>query len=126
VVKKPTWHKGKTNIKHTLLLILALLLMLDIAEDGFLGKATFELPPAAAKTSVSAPHHISSGQVDCRHKVPPPNLCDPPGQANYQPVSFRVQPTLKIIDYRNNGSSGGIPLEGAFPLAAFPLAPKIS
>jgi hypothetical protein len=107
-VRKPTWHKGKTNIKRTLLLILAILLMLDLAQDGFLGTATFELAPAAAKTSVSTLHHNGSGPADIRLEVPPSNLCTPPCQANYQPVSFGVQHTLKIIDYRNSGSSGGI------------------
>jgi hypothetical protein len=84
--------------------------MLDFTEDGFLGKATFELPPASAKTSVSTPHHNVSGQGDLRTEFTPANLPEPPGQANYYPVTFGVQPTLKIIDYRNSGSSGGIPL----------------
>ena len=84
--------------------------MLDLAEDGFLGKATFELPHAAAKTSISTPHHNGAGQIDSRNEFAPANLWDPLGQANYQPVSFKVQPTLKIIDFHNTGSSGGIPL----------------
>jgi hypothetical protein len=93
-----------------LLLILALLLTLDLAQDGFLGTATFELPHKAAKTSVSTPLHDGSGQVDCWLEVPPANLCHPPGQGNYQPVSFEVQPGLIIMDYRNTGTSGGIPM----------------
>jgi hypothetical protein len=97
-------------MKRSMLLILALLLMMDLAEDGFLGKATFELPRAVAKTSASTTHHNYSGQVDCRHEVPLAHLSDPPGRAHYQPVSFRIQPTFKIIDYRNPGSSGGVPL----------------
>jgi hypothetical protein len=84
--------------------------MLDFAEDGFLGKATFELPHASAKTSVSTPQHNGSSHIGFRHESPPANWCDPIGQANYQPVILRVQPTLKIIDYRNTGGSGGIPL----------------
>jgi hypothetical protein len=97
-------------MKRSLLLILALLLTMDLAEDGFLGKATFERPRAAAKTSASATHHNDSGQVDFKHEVPLANLLDPPSRAHYQPVSFRIQPTSKIIGYRNPGSSGGIPL----------------
>ena len=108
--KSQTWQGAKTRIKHTLLVILALFLMLDFAEDGFLGKATFELPHAAAKTSVSTPHHNGSGPGDLRTEFTPANLSELPGQANYQPVSFEVQPSLKIIDFRNTRSSGGIPL----------------
>ena len=100
----------KTTIKHKLLLILALLLMLGLAEDGFLGKATFELSHAFAIHSVSTPHHNGSGQIDSLIESPPANLCDPCDQANYQSVSFRVQPTLKIIDFHNTCSSGGLPL----------------
>ena len=101
---------AKSRIKHTLLLILALLLVADLAEDGFLGKATFELPHASAKISVCAPHHDSPGQDDCRQEFTPANLWKPPSQANYQAVGVRVQPSLKIIDFHNTGSSGGIPL----------------
>jgi hypothetical protein len=93
-----------------MLLILALLLMLDLAGDGFLGTATFEFPHASAKTSVSPPHHNGSGQVDSQHKFAPANLLAPPSQVNYPSVTFRVQPTLKIIDHHNTCSSGGIPL----------------
>jgi hypothetical protein len=97
-------------MKHTLLLLLAVLLMLDLSQDGFLGQATFDLPHASAKTSLSTPHQNGSGQVDFRQQFAPANFSDPPSQANYQPVTFRLPPTLKIIDYRNTGSSGGIPL----------------
>jgi hypothetical protein len=99
----------KITIKRTLLLILALLLMLDFAEDGFLGRATFELSHASTKPSARTPHHNGSAQVDFLYEYPPANLCAPPGQANYQPASFKVPPTSKIIDFHNTGSSGGIP-----------------
>ncbi len=92
------------------LLILVLFLFVDLAEDGCFGQATVDLPVALTKTSVTTPHHSGSSQVDFRHEFTPANLWEPPSQANYQPVTFRVQPTLKIIDYRNTGSSGGIPL----------------
>jgi hypothetical protein len=83
--------------------------MLDLAQDGFLGTATFELPPAAAKTSVSALHHNDPGQADVRLEVLIAPLCASPGRVNYRTVSFEVQPTLKIIAYHNTRSSGGIP-----------------
>jgi hypothetical protein len=92
-----------------LLLILVLLLMLDLAQDGFLGKATFDLPHASAKTAVSTPHHNGSCQHNCQHKFAPATLWELSSQANFQPRPFRVKPTLKIIDYHNTGSSGGIP-----------------
>jgi hypothetical protein len=97
------------RIKHTLLLMLALILMLDLAEDGCFGQAPFDLPVALTKTSGTTLHHGGWGQVNFRYKCAPAHLRPPPSQANYQPVSFRVQTTLEMIDYLNIRSSGGIP-----------------
>jgi hypothetical protein len=98
---------------------LALLLMLDLAQDGFLGTATFELPPAAAKTSISTLHHTGSGLSDIRLEVRPSNLSTHPCQVNYQAVDIRVQPTFNIIDFHNIRSSGGIPFEGSLSFPGF-------
>jgi hypothetical protein len=84
--------------------------MLDLAEDGRFGQATVDLPFALTKTALTTPHHCGSSQVDFRHEYAPANLREPVSQNIFQPVTFGVQPTLKIIDYRNTRSSGGIPL----------------
>jgi hypothetical protein len=97
-------------MKRVVLLILVLLMIVDLAGDGSYGQAPDDLPVAITKTSITTPHHAVSGQVDFRHQFAPANLWKPPSQANYQPVTFMVQPTLKIIDYCNTGSSGAIPL----------------
>ena len=109
-------------MKRILLLILVLLLLVDLAEDGCFGPATVDLPVALTKTSITTPHHAGSGQVDLRHEFAPANLWKPSCPANYQPATFRVQPTLKIIDYRNTGSSGAIPSISSLSSPAFSLA----
>jgi hypothetical protein len=97
-VKNQIWQGAKTKIKHKLLLILALILMVDLAEDGCFGQAKVNLPVALAKTSPTTLHHAASGQVDSRHEFEPAHLWEPPSQAIYQVVTFKVQPTLTIID----------------------------
>jgi hypothetical protein len=92
-----------------LLLILALILMLDLAEDGCFGEATLDLPVALTKTYVSTPDQKGSGQVDFCHEFPLPNLWEPPARPITSKLNFRVQPTLKIIDHHNISSYGGIP-----------------
>jgi hypothetical protein len=96
-------------MKRVVLLILALLLLSDLAEDGSLGKATFVAPQSSAKTSLTSPLHECSGKVDSHCTLPSDGgeisrlvLC--------HPVTFLVQPALKIIIYNHTGSSGGIPL----------------
>jgi hypothetical protein len=97
-------------MRRMVLLILALLLMFDLAEDGCLGKATFDLPHHSAKTSVTSFHHFDSGQVDFRHEPASADLPGIPRHADTQPVNLRVQPSLQIIYCCYLSSSGGIPL----------------
>ena len=97
-------------MRRTVLLILALLLMFDLAEDGCLGKAKFDLPHPSAKTSVTSSHHFDSGQVDFRHELASADLPGIPRHADTQPVTLGVQPTLQIIYSCHLSSSGGIPL----------------
>ena len=113
-------------MKRIVMFLLVLLLMVDLAEDGCFGPATVDLPVALTKTSITTPHHAGSGQVDFRHGFAPANLWKPACQANYLLVTFRVQPTLIIIDYRNTGSSGAIPLISSLSSPEFSLASKIS
>jgi hypothetical protein len=102
-------QEAETRMKRVVLLILALLLLSDLAEDGCLGKATFVALQSSAKTSLTSPLHNCSGKVDSPYSLPSQGgeisrllLC--------QPVTFLVQPALKIVIYTHTGSSGGIPL----------------
>jgi hypothetical protein len=99
----------ETWMKRVVLLILVLLLVIDLGEDGCLGKATFVSPDSAAKTSLTSALDDCSGKVDSPYTLPSPG-----GEISHllqcQPVTLRVQPALKIIIYNHSGSSGGMPL----------------
>jgi hypothetical protein len=95
-------------MKRAVGFILALLL-LDLAEDGCLGKAHFVAPQSSAQTSLLAPLHHCSGKIEF------PSTLPPDGRAIFhlrrvQTLRFLVHPALKIIICIHIGSSGGIPL----------------
>ncbi len=95
-------------MKRVILLILVLLLI-DLAEDGQFGKATFVAPQSDAKTSTVSPLVDCSGKVDSRNTMPADGweICR---LLQCQPGTLPVQPALRIIIYNHTGSSGGIPL----------------
>jgi hypothetical protein len=96
-------------MKRVIWLLLALLLLSDLAEDGCLGKATFLPPQSSAKTSVTSPLHDCSGKVDTCYPLPSDG-----GEISRltqcQPVTFLIQSALKMVIPTNKGGSGGIPL----------------
>ena len=100
---------AEIGMKRVVMLILALLLVFNLAEDGCLSKATFVAPHSSAKTSLISPLFECSGKVNSRYTQPSDG-----GEISrllqFQPVTFMVQPTFKIIVCCNTGSSGGIPL----------------
>jgi hypothetical protein len=98
------------KMKRSLLLILALLLLMDLAEDGFLGKVNFYVPNPSAKTSIPASPQPDSGKTDFRHELASADLPGNPRQGDAQPVTLRVPTTLQIIHCYHLSSSGGIPL----------------
>jgi hypothetical protein len=98
-------------MKRMVLLILVLILMIDLAEDGCLGKVTVYLPHPSAKTSVTSSHnHPDSGQTDFRHELASLNLPGSPRHGDAKPVTLGLPHTLQIINCCHRGSSGGIPL----------------
>jgi hypothetical protein len=98
-------------MKRLVLFILVLILLVDVAEDGALGKVKFCLPNHSAKTSVtSSYHHPGSGQTDSHHEFSPADLPQSPQYGNARPVTLRLPLTLKIINCCHLNSSGGIPL----------------
>jgi predicted small lipoprotein YifL len=98
-------------MKRMLLLILVLLLMIDLAEDGCLGKASAYLPCPSAKTTVKSSHqHPGSGQGDFGHELSTTNVSVRPCHGEAQPVGLHVSPILLIMHCCHLGSSGGIPL----------------
>jgi predicted small lipoprotein YifL len=98
-------------MKRLVLLILVLLLLVDLAEDGCLGKAMLYLPCPSAKTSVTSCHqHPGSGQSDFGHDLASPKVPGSPRHGEARPVSLQVPPHLQIMHCCHRGSSGGIPL----------------
>jgi hypothetical protein len=109
-LKRQTWQEAKPKMKRMVLVILVLLLMFDLAEDGCLGKATFDFYHPSAKTSVTTSDHPDSGQTDFQHELASIDLMGSPAHDDTQSVTLRVLPTLQIIHRCHLSSSGGIPL----------------
>jgi hypothetical protein len=98
-------------MKRMVLLILVLLLVVDMAEDGFLGKVKVYLPHPSAKTSVnSSHHHPAPGQTPFRHELVFTDLLGSLLDKDARPVILRVPSTLQKMYWCHLSSSGGIPL----------------
>jgi hypothetical protein len=102
-------QEAETWMKRVVLLILVLLLVIDLGENGCLGKAAFVAPDSSATTSLISPLLDCSGKVDSLYPLPSQG-----GEISrlmpLRPVTLLVQPALKVIIYNHTGSSGGIPL----------------
>jgi hypothetical protein len=107
-------------MKRLVLLLFALFLMFDLAEDGCLGKAAFVPSHSQDYASVTSLHHAGSDKADSRDEVATADLRGPPSQGRSQPVTPVDLPTFRPIDYCHFGSSGDIPLLLAFPPAHSP------
>jgi len=90
-------------------LICAVVLLLDLADDGCLGKVKFVAPQHAAKCSVDSSGH-NSGKVHSPGALSPEHLQEFRYDFDGQMASVRVVPSFKINDFYLFGSSGGIPL----------------
>jgi hypothetical protein len=98
-------------MKRLVLFILVLILLVDFAEDGYLGKVKTCLPNQSAKTSVTSSHHYpGSGPSDFQHELGSPNLKGTSAHGEARSVSLHVPPTLQIMHCCHLSSSGGIPL----------------
>jgi hypothetical protein len=98
-------------MKRMVLLILAVILLMDLAQDGCLGKITFCLPHSSAKTSVTSSHkHPGSSQGDFQHELAATNVPSSFHSGAAHSVTLYVPPTLQIMHCCHLSSSGGIPL----------------
>lgn len=97
-------------MKRMLVLIGALLLMLDLADDGCLGKAKFVCPTAPIRSSVNSHQSDDLCKVDSSYELLPAVSWGIPRQCESRPVTPRFHHTYKLIDYYHSGSSGGLPL----------------
>jgi hypothetical protein len=97
-------------MRRFLMLIFVLLLLVDLADDGFLGKARFVSPVSPLSGSVASSHQYAAEQVDSWCELP---LRNSPGIFNHyqnQPISCSFLNNLKKISSWHTSSSGGIPL----------------
>ena len=86
-------------MKRLVLLLFALVLVIDLADDGCLAKARFVSPHASVKVSVASSHHGGAGKLDAPGALQPAEGRGPPGQGLRQPVIPWVQQTLKLINF---------------------------
>jgi hypothetical protein len=97
-------------MKHIVLLILALMLLIDLAEDGCLGKANFYLPSSSAKSSITSFYHSDHQNFPSSSGLPSADWWEANVQWPVRSVTPGLQLALKIIACCNMGSAGGIPL----------------
>jgi hypothetical protein len=97
-------------MKRVVLLIMVLFLLVDLAEDGCLGKANFYLPKPSAKTSISSCPHSGSGHTDFLYEFASTDLLESFRHSDTKLVTLCVPHTLQIIHCCHLSSSGGIPL----------------
>jgi hypothetical protein len=107
---KSSSHAGEEMMRRLFTLIFALLLVVDLADDGFPGKARFVSPVSPFSDSVASFSPSNLEQLDSWCELP---LIDPLGISEYyqsQTLTCRVQNNLKKITSFQLSSSGGIPL----------------
>jgi len=103
-------QEAKTKMKRMVLLILVLFLLVDLIEDGCLGKANFCLPNPSAKTFVTSFPESESGHTDFRYEFASTNLPESFRRSDTRTVTLYVPNTLQITHYYHLSSSGGISL----------------
>jgi hypothetical protein len=96
-------------MKRLVIGICVLFLMFDLVDDGCLGKAKFSLPDSCATTSVTSTDHPDSDQTNYGHGPVLLDLAGRPRQADTQPVTRLVPPTILRIHCCHLGGAGGLP-----------------
>ena len=99
----------KKIVQHTIMLLCAIVLLLDLADDGCLGKAQPATPRCPGTISLTSSPG-SSGNAEFPVWIPPARL---PGILQCwqnQSILVEIEDLLPIIDCYLLGSSGGLPL----------------
>jgi hypothetical protein len=97
-------------MKRLVLLLLAVLLVLDLAHDGSLGKVKCVSPDSSVKVSHASPYNFAAGKLNDLHFLKYAVWLGSPIQSRYQPLVHGTHQAIRIIDCCHRGSSGGIPL----------------
>jgi len=96
-------------MKRMILLICAFVLVLDLSDDGRLGKATSVVTPSPVKSLQASPGHDGSAGPVCQAEQTLANLQYAPCQSPGQPLTRVVQHTRKLIISSHLTSAGGLP-----------------
>jgi hypothetical protein len=96
-------------VKRILILFCALFLMLDMADDGCLGKAQFDVPLGQGTYSFTCSPD-GSGNLDTQVGLPLTNFLAIPQRFPNLPLLLEVDRAISLIDFYFSSSSGGLPL----------------
>ena len=92
-----------------IVMLILLALVVDLAEDGYLGNAKTGPLQAAVSHGIRHFRHYPSSQVDSSNLLPSSDWRDIFFSWQAEPVIPLGQLPVKIITSCNHGSSGGIP-----------------
>jgi hypothetical protein len=96
-------------MKRMVIFICVLFLMLDLADDGGLGRAKLVSPPSPVKSLEVSYEDYGSEAPDCQHEVLPSNFSFPFPQSHSQFTKPVVHKSHKIIFTSHLSSAGGLP-----------------
>ncbi len=97
-------------LRRLIFLLCAVVLLLDLADDGCLGEAKLAGPPSQAAKYFFSSSSQDSGQVDSSAGLPPENLPEIIAPPPSQPVFCGVANCVEINHFFFFCSSGGLPL----------------
>ena len=98
------------KMRRLLLLIFMLLLLIDLGDDGFLGKARFVSPVSPAAGSSVSPSHYDVEQVDSWGELPLRDSLKIFNHYQDQTLTCSFLNSLQKISFCQAISSGGLPL----------------
>jgi hypothetical protein len=111
-------------VKRAVLIICVLALIIDLTQDGALGKASFVFPHSSHKPLIDSSHQLGASTIDdALTKAPPATGVRPP---HHQPSTYAItmaQNYPKLICSCHFSSSGGLPRK---PIPRFSYLPLIS
>jgi hypothetical protein len=96
-------------VKRTILVICALVLLLDLADDGHLGNVKFVAPDSPVESLKTSCECHKSGQVESLGELPRANFLGIPYRYPSQPATPVVRTNCKIIVSSLLSSAGGLP-----------------
>jgi hypothetical protein len=98
-------------VKRAVLIICVMALIIDLTQDGALGKASFVPPPASHKPLIASPHQIGASIIDdAPAKAPPATGVRPLCHQLSTYAIIMAQKYPKLICSCHFSSSGGLPL----------------